>query len=320
VLADAPERVAGRFGALLGPKRGAFAALNLALVEDGACIELAPGTRVERPIHLLFVHVGGSAPTAVHPRVYLVAGAGSRACVVEHHVGLAGSVGLVNAAAEIWLAADAELDHVVLQDLPHEAFFLASLAVQQEPGSRFGSASVALGAGLARLETSVCMAGEGARAELAGLYLARGAQLLDHHTTVDHAVPHTTSQQLYEGVLDERARGVFHGRVHVRPDAQKSDARQINRALLLADGAQVDTKPQLEIYADDVKCSHGASVGQLDEAQLFYLRARGIAEAEARALLTAAFAREVIDRLPLAALRSGLEARVLDWLPRGAAA
>jgi Fe-S cluster assembly protein SufD len=319
VLADAPARVAGRFGTLLDAKRAVFAGLNLALFEDGACIELAPGTRLERPIHLVFAHVGDRAPTAVHPRVYLVAGAGSRACLVEHHVGLAGSAGLVNAASELWLSAAAELDHVVLQDLPPEEFFLASLAVQQEPGSRFSGASLALGAGLARLETGVCLAGEESRADLAGLYLARGAQLLDHHTTVDHALPLTSSRQRYAGVLDERGRGVFHGRVHVRPDAQKSDAHQLSRALLLADGAQVDAKPQLEIWADDVKCSHGASVGQLDETQLFYLRARGIAEADARALLTAAFAREVLDGLPLPALRAGLEARVLDWLPRGAA-
>jgi Fe-S cluster assembly protein SufD len=315
VLADAPERVAGRLGALLDAKRSAFAGLNLALVEDGACLELAPGTRLERPIHLVFAHVGDGVPTAVQPRVYLAAGAASRACIVEHHVGLAGSAGLINAAAELWLEPGAAIDHVLVQDLPGEAFFLDSLAARLERGSRLASASLALGAGLARVEAMVRLEGEGAEADLAGLYLARGAQLLDHHVTLDHALPHTTSRQLFKGVLDERGRGVFHGRVHVRPDAQGSDALQVNRALLLADGAQLDSKPQLEIYADDVKCSHGASVGQLDEAQLFYLRARGIGEQEARALLTAAFAREVLERLPLAALREALEARVLGWLP-----
>jgi Fe-S cluster assembly protein SufD len=316
VLADAPARVAGRLGALLDAKRSAFAGLNLALFEDGACVELAPGVRLERPIHLLFAHVGDAAPTAVHPRVHLVAGAASRARVVEHHVGLAGSAGLIDAAAELWLEPDAELEHVLVQDLPAEAFFFGSQAARLERGSRLAGASLALGAGLARLEAAIRLEGEGAQADLAGLYLARGAQLLDHHVTLDHASPHTTSRQLFKGVLDERGRGVFHGRVHVRPDAQKSDALQINRALLLADGAQIDTKPQLEIHADDVKCSHGASVGQLDEAQLFYLRARGLALAEARALLTAAFASEVLERLPLPALREALEARVLGWLPR----
>jgi Fe-S cluster assembly protein SufD len=318
VLADAPERLAGRLGALLDVKRSAFAALNLALFEDGACIELAPGARAEQPLHLIFAHVGGAAPTALQPRIFVDAGADSRACIVEHHVGLAGSAGLVDAAAELRLARGAEIEHVLLQDLPPEAFFFSAFAAHQEAESRLSSHSIALGAGLARAELAVELAGEGARADLGGLYLARGAQLLDHHVTVDHAVPRTESRQLYKGVLDERGRGVFHGRVHVRPDAQKSDAGQISRALLLSDGAQLDAKPQLEIYADDVKCSHGASVGQLDADQLFYLRARGIAEPEARALLTAAFAGELLDRLPLPGLAAALQARVLDWLPRGA--
>jgi Fe-S cluster assembly protein SufD len=318
VLADEPERLAGRLGALSDPKHSALEGLHLALFEDGASVELAPGTQLEQPIHLVFAHVGGSTPSAVHPRVYVSAGEASRACIVEHHVGLAGSTGLVHAASELWLGPAAQVDHLLVQDLPQEAFFLAAVAIEQDRASRLGHASLALGAGLARLETRVQLAGEGAWAEVAGLYLARANQLLDHHTTVDHAVPHTTSRQLYKGALDERARGVFHGRVHVRPGAQKSDARQINRALLLSGAAVVDTKPQLEIYADDVQCSHGASIGQLDDLQLFYLRARGIAEADARALLTAGFAREVLDRLPIDALRGALEARVLDWLPRGA--
>jgi Fe-S cluster assembly protein SufD len=319
VLADAPERAAGRLGALIEPKQDAFAALNLALVEDGAWIEIAPGANAQ-PIHLIFAHVGDSTPRVSQPRVGLHAGADSRAILVEHHVGLEGSAGLSNAVSELWLAPGAQVEHVVVQDLPREMFFMGAIAVHQEAGSAFAGTSLALGAGLARLASSVRLAGEGARARLDGLYLARGSQLLDHHTTIDHAVPNTTSRELYKGVLDERGRGVFHGRVHVRPDAQRSDAAQINRALLLSDGAQIDTKPQLEIYADDVRCSHGASVGQLDEAQLFYLRARGIAEREARALLTAAFAREVLERLPLPVLRDALEARVLEWLPRGGAA
>jgi len=315
VLADTPERAAARLGTLVDVKRGAFAALNLALCIDGAFVELAPGTRLERPLHLIFAHVGGERPSAVHPRVYLQAGEHSRACIVEHHLGLAGSRGLINATSELWLERGAELEYVLLQELPREEFFFTALGVRQDEDSRFSAHSLALGAALGRVELRVSMQGEGARADLAGLYLASGSQLLDHHIGVEHAVPHTTSRQLYKGVLSERARGVFHGRVHVRPDAQKSDAVQTNRALLLSDGAQLDTKPQLEIYADDVKCSHGASVGQLDEAQLFYLRARGIAEPEARRLLTAAFAREVLEKVGPAPLLRSLESQLLE-LPR----
>jgi Fe-S cluster assembly protein SufD len=311
VLADTPERAAGRFAALLGPKHGAFAALNLALAVDGAFVELAPGAQLERPLHLIFAHVGGELPTALHPRVFLHAGEASRARVVEHHVGLAGSTGMVNSASELKLEREAVLEHVLLQELPDEEFFFSALAVVQEADSRFSGSSLALGGALARVELEVRLQGEGARADLAGLYLAHGSQLLDHHIGVDHAVPRTTSRQLYKGVLGERARGVFHGRVHVRPDAQKSDAIQTNRALLLSDGAQVDTKPQLEIHADDVQCSHGASIGQLDAGQLFYLRSRGIPEPEARRLLTAAFAREALAGIGLPALVQSLESQLL---------
>jgi Fe-S cluster assembly protein SufD len=318
VLADTPERAAGRLGALVGPKRGAFAALNLALAVDGAFVVLAPGARLERPLHLVFAHVGSDVPTALHPRVFLHAGEGSHARVVEHHVGLAGSAGMINSATELWLDRAASLEHVLLQELPQQDFFFSALGVAQEAQSRFRGSSLALGGALARVELDVRLQGEEARADLAGLYLALGSQLLDHHVGVDHAVPRTTSRQLYKGVLGERSRGVFHGRVHVRPHAQKSDAVQTNRALLLTNAAQIDTKPQLEIYADDVKCSHGASVGQLDEGQLFYLRARGIPEPEARRLLTAAFAREAIEGIGMPALVQSLERQLLSLPLAGA--
>jgi Fe-S cluster assembly protein SufD len=195
---------------------------------------------------------------------------------------------------------------------------VATLVAHQADASRFASHSIALGARIARVDAQVRLAAEGAACRLNGLYLGRARQLIDHHTLVDHAVPHTESRELYKGILDGRAHGVFRGRVHVRPHAQKTDAEQVNRNLLLSDDASVNTKPQLEIYADDVKCSHGASIGQLDPDALFYLRSRGIELARARSLLAFAFASEIAAQLPIAKLREELEGVVLGWLPRPA--
>ena len=303
-----PERVRRVLGRCGDPKRRPFEALNTALFADGAFVELAPGEAIAAPIQL---RVGPG-----HVRNLIHAGANSRAVVVEDCRG----AGFTNGVTEIVLEPGARLDHVLVQDLPSDssAGFFAVLA-RQERDSRLHLHSVAVGAALARVQVEVRLEGAGAELELDGLYLGRGTQHQDHHTTVDHASPHTTSRELFKGILADKAHGVFHGRVHVRPDAQKIDASQTNRALLLSDGAVLDSKPQLEIYADDVKCSHGASIGQLDPDQIFYLRARGLDLARARALLTAAFASEVLARLPVAALRESLEARVHDWLPGGAA-
>jgi Fe-S cluster assembly protein SufD len=221
----------------------------------------------------------------------------------------------VNSVAELSLARDARLEHVVLQQEGPDTLALGAIALQQEAGSHYTSHSLALGGRLARLEIRANLAGEAAHCALRGLYLGRDRQLLDHHTTIDHATPHTTSDELYKGILDERAHGIFHGRVHVWPNAQKISAQQTNRNLLLSDLALVHTKPQLEIFADDVRCSHGATIGQLDPDELFYLRSRGIGERDARALLSFAFASEITGALPLAALRERMEAFVLGWLP-----
>jgi Fe-S cluster assembly protein SufD len=318
VLAEEPERVRNALATCVDVKRNVLAGTNLALFEDGAFVELASGAILDRPLHLMFAQVGTDAPSAVHPRVLVCAGAGSRACVVEHHIGQPGVTGLCNPVSELRLEADAKLEHVIVQDGPSELHWIGSLGIWQERDSLLRTTSLALGSKLARLDIVGALQGEGAHLEMNGLYLGRASQHLDHHTTIDHAVPHTTSVELYKGILDERARGVFHGRIHVRPDAQRIDAAQTNRTLLLSDRAQIDTKPQLEIYADDVKCSHGASIGQLDEEHLFYLRTRGLPEAEARAMLSFAFASEVVERLPLEPLRLALRERVLDWLPEEA--
>ena len=291
------------------PKRRPFEALNMALFDRGWQISIAPGTKLEQPIELWFDPRHGAS----HVRVVVEAGAGSRAVIVERHAG-SGHAALINAVTELCVRRDAELSHVLVQELPESSLGFLTVLARQDAGSRLALHSIALGAALARVEVEARLEGEDASAELDGLYLGRGTQHQDHHTTIDHAMPRTRSRELFKGILDGRAHGVFHGRIHVRPDAQKIDAAQTNRALLLADGAVVDSKPQLEIYADDVKCSHGASVGQLDSDALFYLRSRGLGEPEARALLTSAFASEVLEKLPASELRAHIEKDLLGWL------
>jgi Fe-S cluster assembly protein SufD len=299
----------GLLGSCGDPKRRPFEALNTALFDDGRLISIAPGVRLERPLEVVFQSFTGAS----HARTVLHLGAGSEATVIERHWGAA-EPAFVNAVTELRLERDARATYVLSQELPDESFGFFGAFSRQESGSELRMQSIASGAALARVEIEARLEGEGARLELDGLYLGRGTQHQDHHTTIDHAMPRTESRELFKGILDGRAHGVFHGRIHVRPDAQKIDASQTNRALLLADGAVIDSKPQLEIYADDVKCSHGASVGQLDPDALFYLRARGLGEAEARALLTSAFASEVLEKLPASELRAHIEKDLLGWL------
>jgi Fe-S cluster assembly protein SufD len=320
VLEDRPDQVAARIGQLADDKARAFTALNSALFEDGAWIEIDAAQSLDQPIEILDLGGACDRPAARHLRHLISAGAGSRAVVIEHTRGAGDGPVFVNPVSEIWLARDARLDHVLLQQETPEAYVLRAVSAQLEAGSHFASHSLALGGELARVDLHCTLAGEGAHARLLGLYLGGGRQLLDHHTTIDHATPHTTSDELYKGVLADRARGVFHGRIHVRPHAQKISALQQNRNLLLSDRASVNTKPQLEIFADDVRCSHGATIGQLDSDQLFYLRTRGLGADAARALLTLAFASEVVRELPLDKLASQLQDYLLAWLPRGEAA
>lgn len=292
--------------AIADPKAHAFVALNAACFDELVVVEIAAGAALGAPIEIEIAHVGADPAPFSCPRVLVVAGAGSRATVVERHVGAGAYASLP--VTEIALARDAAVDHVRLQRESADAWHVATLAARQETGSRLRSWSLALGARLARVDLVTTLAGEGAECHLLGLVLGAGSQLLDHHTLIDHALPNTTSRQLYKSILDGRARGVFRGRVHVRPQAQKTDAAQLHRALLLSDEAIANAKPQLEIHANDVKCSHGASIGRLSDEALFYLRARGIPRAEARALLVLAFAREVTAELPV--VRDELEAEL----------
>jgi Fe-S cluster assembly protein SufD len=303
------ERVLGRSGE---PKTDPFRALNTALFADGLFLELERGVELERPVHALFLSSG--AETLASPRIVVALGEHSRASIVEQYAALDGGLYLTNAVTDVALERGAALRHVKLQNESTDAFHVAALAVDQQGGSQLDSYSIAVGGRLSRFDIHTRLGAEQSSCRLVGLYLGRDAQLVDHHTWVDHAAPLTTSRELYKGILDHRARGVFRGRVHVRPDAQKIDASQSNRNLMLSEEAAVHAQPQLEIYADDVKCSHGNAIGRLDENALFYLRSRGIPLETARSLLTYAFANEIVAELPIAALREDLERYLRGWL------
>jgi Fe-S cluster assembly protein SufD len=302
----AGRELPARLGTLVDPKEHPLAALATALLDDGVAIRLPAGARLEQPLHLVFLSDGSGGAVAAQPRVLIEAGRGAHAVVVQDHVSRAGGPVLTNAVTELHLGPGARLEHVLLQREGEEVFHVSNTAAQVERDAHLGTHVVSFGGRLVRNDLAVQLAGEGAEARLSGLFLCTGDRLVDNHTFVDHALPRGTSRQLYKGVLADRSRGVFRGRVRVRPGAQQTDARQSNPNLLLSDGAEIDGKPQLEIYADDVKCSHGSAIGRVDENALFYLRARGIDEAAARALLVRGFAAEVLAALPEPALADAL--------------
>jgi Fe-S cluster assembly protein SufD len=284
----------------------AFGALNHAFFNDGAWLRLQAGAMLKEPIHLLYLASRNGA--LLSPRNVIVAEQDSHATVVEHHVALSDAAYFTNAVTTVALAADAELNYHQLQQHSLQACHIDALAVSQQHGSRFKATALALGARLARSDIRIGLNTEHAGCEVDGLAFAGGRQHLDHHLHIDHHAGHGTSRVAFKGIADEAARVVFHGRVVVHPDAQQSDARETSRNLLLSDKAEVDSRPQLEIYADDVKCSHGATVGALDADQVFYLRARGLSESAARALLIHAFAADTVARLALPPLEARVEA------------
>jgi len=301
------------------PRDGSvFSDLNQAFPDDGACVTLAPGAVVREPIHVVHVSVPGATPTAAYQRTLLLAGRGSEARVVETFAGPDAGAYLVNAVTELLLEDGARLDHCKLQREGERGLHLATLAVRLGRDARFSDRAISLGAGLARNEIEVLFDGAGGECVLDGLFLVDGRRVCDTHSRIDHAQPHCTSRQLYKGILDQQARGVFNGLVRVRPGAQKTDAAQTNRNLLLSRDAIVHSTPQLEILADDVKCKHGSTTGQLDATALFYLRSRGIGEAAARGLLTWAFASDLLRGVPVEALRQAAEAALQAQL-RGVA-
>ena len=292
-----------------------FVALNTAFLEDGAFIVIPANAIVERPIHVVVVN-GGAGKTMAHPRTLIIAGANSQARVAQTFLGAAGECHFTNAMTEVSVGDNAAIDLVTDQRETDTAYHLATLHINLERNSTFRSRGVTLGGKLLRNDIVAVLGGEGAHCALDGCYLVDGERLVDNHTTIDHATPHCTSHELYKGILDGRAKAIFNGRIIVREDAQKTDAKQTNRALLLSDDAQVNSNPQLEIFADDVKCTHGAAIGQLDEEALFYLRARGLTMRDARDMLIHAYAGEVLEMIPIESLRSQLERELFTQLDR----
>jgi len=292
----------------------AFTALNTAFFEDGAFIYVPAGQAVTEPIHLLFVSTAKDRGTTAHPRNLIVAGSGSRVTVIESYVSLGDAAYFTNSVTELVAGENAVVEHLKFQDENQQAFHIATVAAHFGRASNVVTHSIALGAKLSRTNIFATLAGEGLECILNGLYLTRGEQLADHYMVVDHAQPHGASHEYFNGILADKSKGVFHGRILVRPGAQKTDAKQTNKNLLLSDDATADTKPQLEIYADDVKCTHGATIGQLNDESIFYLRSRGIPREKARRMLIHAFAGEIIDRVRCAAVRQELDRLVWDRL------
>jgi Fe-S cluster assembly protein SufD len=295
--------------------RQAFTALNTAFAEDGAVLYLPADTTLDDPVHILYF-AASAAPIVTHPRTVVVAGDNSRVRLVESYAGAPGAEYFTNAVTEIVGGAGARLEHVRTNRESVEASHVSSTHVYLEGGAVFTQQNVTLGGAFVRNDITALLDAPGIVCTLDGLYLADGDRLVDNHTAIVHAKPHCESHEVYKGMLGGRARGVFNGKIFVRPDAQKTDAKQTNQVLLLSDDATINTKPQLEIFADDVKCTHGATVGRLDEEALFYLRARGIGRDEARAILIHAFASDIIDRIAVEPVREALEAVLLTQLPR----
>jgi Fe-S cluster assembly protein SufD len=316
-LSQAMRRIPQRLEAIMArrtPQDG-FAALNGAFLSDGYVVALPPDCAIDWPLHVLFF--SDEASLAMHPFNAVLAERGARCSIVEQFAGIADAAYLVNTVTEIVADDEADVEHCRIQQEARSAFHIAHVGVLQGRASRLTSHAFAFGAALSRTQIATRLDAADARADLNGLYFVGARQHVDHHTRIDHEKPRGTSREYYRGVLDGASHGVFDGRVIVHPDAQQTDTHQGNDNLLLSRDAEIDTKPQLEIYADDVKCTHGATVGQLDEGPLFYLRSRGLDERMARALLVWAFARTSIDRVGNAALRSRLTQQLLARLPGG---
>lgn len=302
-----PDAVATFIAQASRAQPSALEDLNLAFFEDGVVLDLAAGANPDQPIYI--VHHWSDAATQVmsNSRVVVRAAANSRCVVIEHFIGAPAGECFTNAVCDVEVAAGANVEHYRIQQESTRGFHIGHVNALVQRDGRYASHDISLGASLARVNLSTTLQGPGAHVALNGLLAPLGTQHIDAHTSIDHAAPHTSSDENYRGIAGERGRGVFNGKVIVRPDAQKTDARQSSRNLLLNAGAEIDTKPELEIYANDVKCSHGATTGQLDAAALFYLRSRGLDEAAARTLLIRAFAESILTSIGQPAVRSHVE-------------
>ena len=309
VVAHRPELIQSHLGQYAATLDRPFSALNTAFVHDGASVHVPAKATIAEPIQLLFL-ASGVKQVVTHPRNLIVLERDARASVVETYASLAQGVYWTNSVTEIVAGDGARVDfHRVQRESP-KAYHVATTQTHQGKGSTVNVHTVAFGAQLARHDIGAVMAGPGGRLILNGLYLLGGAQHADHHTTIDHAAHHCESHEYFNGVLDGKSRGVFTGRIIVRPGAQKTDSKQTNNHLLLSTEAHADSQPQLEIYADDVKCTHGSTVGPLDPRAMFYLRSRGVGEHDARRMLTYGFAAEILGRMEVAPLRAQLDAIV----------
>ena len=292
-----PAALEPHLGRYLNIERDVFSALNTAFLEDGARVHIRRGTVIHDPICFLFISTSSETPLMSHPRNLIVAANETQATIVEDYVSFGESPAFCNTATELVAGDNAAISHYMIEREHQQAYNVSTLRIQQGRSANISSHSVLLGGGLVRNNVHPVLAGEGSECLINGLFIGNGRQHLDNYMLVEHASPHCASRQFYNGILDDQAHGVFHGRIIVHKDAQKTDAKQTNRNLLLSDDARIDTKPQLEIYADDVKCTHGATIGQIEENALFYLRSRGIDEIAARKLLLLAFANECLDRM-----------------------
>jgi Fe-S cluster assembly protein SufD len=313
---DLAEQHLGRYVDVQGD---AFAALNTAFMEDGAFVFIPKGTILDAPVHLLYVSTAAPAPVMTHPRNLIVMGEDSQATVVEDYVSLDEGVSFSNGVTEAVVGQNGILSHCLVERESVRAFNVSTLRIEQGRSSNVASHSVLLGGALVRNNVHPVLSGEGAECLVNGLFLAAGRQHMDNYMRVEHQSPHCASRQFYNGILDGSSHGVFQGRIVVHKEAQKTDAKQTNRNLLLSEDAQIDTKPQLEIYADDVKCTHGATIGQVNEEAIFYLRSRGIGKEAARALLLLGFADECLDRMKAEPIRRHLAGLVRRRLPYQAA-
>ncbi len=287
--------------------RNAFTALNTAFFRDGFFVHIPDGVILEAPLQLFFVSSFDEQHYITNPRTLIIVGKNAHASIVEVYVSLREKVSFTNAVTEVVLGENSTLEHTKFVNEAERTFHIGTTHFSQGRNSNLTSHVITLGGAIARNEVVAVLDGEGGEATLNGLYLGMNRQLIDNHTTIDHAKPHCSSHEVYKGILGGESRGVFNGKIIVRPDAQKTDAKQTNKNLLLSDSAAIDTKPQLEIFANDVKCTHGATIGQLEEEAVFYLRSRGVGLSEARKMLIYAFASDIIERIAFKYLRKELE-------------
>lgn len=301
------ENFLKHFGKYADCNNHIFTALSTAYTDDGAFIFVPAGKIVEEPIHIIFITDSEDEKILTQPRNLFIAEKNSQVTIIEHYVGYKEQIYFTNTVTEIVAEENAVVDHIKLQEESKNAFHIARMEVDQERNSNFSSHLISTGAELSRNDFNAKFNGEGGECTLNGLYMIDGTQLFDAHTLMDHAKPHCNSHEHYKGILDDKSRGVFNGKIIVRPDAQKTNAFQENNSILLSDGALVNTKPQLEIFADDVKCSHGATIGQMDDEAKFYLKSRGIGEEASKGILLHAFASDVITSIKIETIRDYAE-------------